>query len=209
MITDNSCYYFSNFTDPTQILTWNDAKQWCANKKFPAGAAKLVTLDNPNDGVSRLVDPSDDFKKFQWVNFKYRNKNNNKLYDIFAEINVHNSFLFQTITFWLPIFSWHNWLCIISFIVVFMLVCFKSHLERSYNCILRMLCFIYLVYWCLEMLLAIHSGRNACCWSHGPLFLDWTYQTDHWMGLVQSRYILITICVRITHVVDLVIYPIL
>eukprot|EP00105_Crassostrea_gigas_P026375 XP_011447290.1 PREDICTED: C-type mannose receptor 2 [Crassostrea gigas] len=50
MITDNSCYYFSNFTDPTQILTWNDAKQWCANKQFPAGAAKLVTLDNPNDG---------------------------------------------------------------------------------------------------------------------------------------------------------------
>lgn len=73
MITDNSCYYFSNFTDPTQILTWNDAKQWCANKQFSAGAAKLVTLDNPNDGVSRFVDPSDDFKEFQLVNFKYRN----------------------------------------------------------------------------------------------------------------------------------------
>lgn len=50
MITDNSCYYFSNYTDPTQILNWNDAKQWCASKQFPAGAAKLVTLDNANDG---------------------------------------------------------------------------------------------------------------------------------------------------------------
>lgn len=52
MITDNSCFYFSNFTDPTQILTWSQAKQWCASKSFPAGNAKLVTLDNVNDGVS-------------------------------------------------------------------------------------------------------------------------------------------------------------
>nr|XP_022342030.1 macrophage mannose receptor 1-like [Crassostrea virginica] len=50
MITDNSCFYFSNFTDPTQILTWSQAKQWCASKSFPAGNAKLVTLDNVNDG---------------------------------------------------------------------------------------------------------------------------------------------------------------
>lgn len=73
MITDNSCYYFSNYTDPTQILNWNDAKQWCASKQFPAGAAKLVTLDNANDGVSGFVDPSNDF-----VNFKYRNKSKDK-----------------------------------------------------------------------------------------------------------------------------------
>ncbi|XP_048745108.1 macrophage mannose receptor 1-like [Ostrea edulis] len=51
MITDNSCYYFSNFSDPTQLLTWDQARQWCANKNFPAGNAQLVTLDNANDGT--------------------------------------------------------------------------------------------------------------------------------------------------------------
>ncbi|XP_062568970.1 macrophage mannose receptor 1-like isoform X1 [Saccostrea cucullata] len=52
MITDNSCYYFSNYSDPTQILTWNQAKQWCASKTFSGGlTAQLVTLDNLNDGT--------------------------------------------------------------------------------------------------------------------------------------------------------------
>ncbi|KAK3095712.1 hypothetical protein FSP39_017933 [Pinctada imbricata] len=52
MPTDTTCYYFSDLTDPTQKLTWMQAKAYCANMQLPPNVttpAHLLTMDNNYD----------------------------------------------------------------------------------------------------------------------------------------------------------------
>jgi len=58
MITGNSCYWFSNTSYPTQLLTWNDAKAKCVSFRPPPGATgtvHLVTLDTQIDAVCLIL----------------------------------------------------------------------------------------------------------------------------------------------------------
>lgn len=52
LISNNACFFFSDTSDPTQLLTWSQAKDACASKPLPTGIttpAKLLTVDDPSD----------------------------------------------------------------------------------------------------------------------------------------------------------------
>lgn len=48
MSTETDCYYISNTTDFTKLLTWSKAKDKCAS--FGSGS-HLITIDDENDQV--------------------------------------------------------------------------------------------------------------------------------------------------------------
>ncbi|XP_060063615.1 C-type mannose receptor 2-like [Ylistrum balloti] len=51
MFGTDTCYYFSNTSDPSQLLTWTDAKAMCASKVSGNATGKLVTLDRTTDAA--------------------------------------------------------------------------------------------------------------------------------------------------------------
>lgn len=55
MLTDdNGCFFFSDTTNGTQLLSFADAQRACAAMPVPAGittAAHLMTVDSPDDVV--------------------------------------------------------------------------------------------------------------------------------------------------------------
>ncbi|OWF41489.1 macrophage mannose receptor 1-like [Mizuhopecten yessoensis] len=51
MFGTDTCFYFSNTSDPSLLLSWTDAKAMCAAKVVGNVKGKLVTLDRPIDAA--------------------------------------------------------------------------------------------------------------------------------------------------------------
>lgn len=52
LAANGACFFISDTSDPTQLLTWQQAREVCTAKQVPKGfktAPKLLTVDDPND----------------------------------------------------------------------------------------------------------------------------------------------------------------